>query len=504
MDTFTAFLHGLVFALSWQNLLYALTGSIIGTLVGVLPGIGPVAGIAILLPITYSLDPTGALVMLAAIYYGTMYGGTITSVLMNVPGESASVITALEGYAMAQRGRAGSALTVAAIASFAGGTFATIAIIVLAQPLTKLGLLFGPPEFFALVLVGFTLLLGLAGNSLVKAAISALFGLALTLPGLDPMSGAPRMTFGNVNMLDGFDLVPVLMGMFGISEILMTLEQRNVPVHKAPPLREMMPTGEEWRRTVAPTTRGTLIGFLIGIVPGLGAATAAFVTYAVERRFSKFRSQFGSGAVEGVAAPEAANNAAANAALLPLLTLGLPGSASVAVLMGAFLINGITPGPFLFRDHADLVWTLIASMLVGNVILVGLNVPLVGLWTRFLSIPYPILFTMILLFAIIGSYSINSSMFDVGVMIAAGIAGYFLRKLDFPIAPIALTLVLGPQFEMSLRQSLVLSDGSYMIFFRSGISTTLLVLAATIIILAAAGPAVGLFRKPHKTEESEV
>jgi putative tricarboxylic transport membrane protein len=312
------------------------------------------------------------------------------------------------------------------------------------------------------------------------------------------------MTFGNVNMLDGFDLVPVLMGMFGISEILMTLEQRNVPVHKAPPLREMMPTGEEWRRTVAPTTRGTLVGFLIGIVPGLGAATAAFVTYAVERRFSKFRSQFGSGAVEGVAAPEAANNAAANAALLPLLTLGLPGSASVAVLMGAFLINGITPGPFLFRDHADLVWTLIASMLVGNVILVGLNVPLVGLWTRFLSIPYPILFTMILLFAIIGSYSLNSSMFDVGVMVAAGIVGYFLRKLDFPIAPIALTLVLGPQFEMSLRQSLVLSDGSYMIFFRSGISTTLLVLAATIIVLAAAGPAVGLFRKPHKTEESEV
>jgi putative tricarboxylic transport membrane protein len=504
MDVIPAFLDGLTLALSWQNLLYALAGCIIGTLVGVLPGIGPVAGIAILLPTTYGLDPTGALVMLSAIYYGTMYGGTITSVLMNVPGESASVITALEGHAMARKGRAGAALTVAAIASFVGGTFATVMMIFLAQPLTALGLRFGPPEFCALVLVGFTLLLGLAGNSLVKAAISALIGLALTLPGLDPMSGAPRMTFGFVEMLDGFDLVPILMGLFGISEILLTLEEKAMPTSKAPPLREMMPTRTEWKRSVAPTTRGTLVGFLIGIVPGLGAATAAFLAYAFDKRFSRYKHEFGTGAVEGVAAPEAANNAAANAALLPLLTLGLPGSAAVAVLMGAFLINGITPGPFLFRDHADLVWTLIASMLVGNVILVVLNVPLVGLWTRFLAIPYPLLFTLILLFAIVGSYSISNSLFDVGVMMACGLIGYFLRKLDFPIAPIALTLVLGPQFEMSLRQSLVLSNGDYLIFFRSGISTTLVIAAFLILVFSAAGPAIGWFRKNPTAEVSEV
>jgi putative tricarboxylic transport membrane protein len=265
----------------------------------------------------------------------------------------------------------------------------------------------------------------------------------------------------------------------------------------------MMPTRTEWRRAAAPTARGTLVGFLIGIVPGLGAATAAFVAYALDKRVSRYRHEFGKGAVEGVAAPEAANNSAAGAALLPLLTLGLPGSAAVAVLMGAFLINGITPGPFLFRDHPDLVWTLIASMLVGNVMLVALNVPLVGLWTRFLAIPYPLLFALILQFAIVGSYSISNSLFDVGVMMVAGVAGYFLRKLDFPVAPIALTLVLGPQFEMSLRQSLVLSNGDFLIFFRSGISTTLVVIAVLVLVLAAVGPAIGWFRQA-KAEESEV
>ena len=504
MDAFEPFFQGLAAALSLQNLLYALTGCIIGTLIGVLPGIGPVAGIAILLPVTFQLDPTGALVMLSAIYYGTMYGGTITSVLINVPGESASVITALEGYEMTKRGRSGSALTIAAISSFVGGTVATMGIVLLAQPLTRLGLMFGPPEFFALVLVGFTLLLGLAGNSVVKSALAALIGLALTLPGLDPMSGASRMTFGSVNMLDGFGLVPVLMGLFGISEILLTLENEATPTGKAPPLREMMPTRAEWRRSAAPTLRGTFVGFLIGLVPGLGAATAAFLSYALERRVSKYAHEFGSGAVEGVASPEAANNSAANAALLPLLTLGLPGSASVAVLMGAFLINGITPGPFLFRDHPDLVWTLIASLLVGNVILVFLNIPFVGLWTRILAIPYPYLCALILMFAVVGSYSLSGSMFDVGVMMIFGIIGYFLRKLQFPLAPIALTLVLGPQFEMSLRQSLVLSNGEYGIFFRSAISSTLMGVAALIMVLAVANAVAGRSRRAANTEESEV
>ncbi|HTM76380.1 MAG TPA: tripartite tricarboxylate transporter permease, partial [Devosia sp.] len=431
MDQIAQFGAGLLAALQPDNLLYALIGCIIGTLVGVLPGIGPVAGIAILLPVTFSMEPSGALIMLAAIYYGTMYGGTITSVLMNVPGESASVVTAIDGYQMAQKGRAGQALAIAALGSFFGGCVATFGMVLLSGPLSQLGLMFGPPEFFALVLVGFSLLVGLAGNSVTKSLISAIFGLALTLPGFDPMAGMPRLTFGQISMLDGFGLVPVLMGLFGISEILLNIETSRKTLVSTP-MTSMFLSRQEIKDSIMPILRGTGLGFLIGLIPGLGAATASFSAYALERRVSRHPERFGHGAIEGVAGPEAANNATANASFLPLLALGIPGSASVALLMGAFLMNGITPGPFLFRDHGDLVWTLIASMLVGNFILLALNLPLVGIWAKVLDIPYALLFSLIVVFATIGSYAINNSMVDVGMMFAFGVIGYLFRKVDIP------------------------------------------------------------------------
>lgn len=483
MDVFSSILIGLQHAVTPEHLLLALIGCVIGTLVGILPGVGPVAGIAILLPVTFGMTPVGALIMLAAIYYGTMYGGTITSVLMNVPGEVASVVTAIEGHEMAKNGRAGAALAIAAIGSFIGGCLATAGIVLLSEPLSAFGLKFGPPEFFALVLVSFALLVGLAGASPVKGMISAIFGLALTLPGFDPMTGIPRMTFGMVEMLEGFSFVPVLMGLFGISEILLNVERKQTSVLRAP-MSSLFLTRQDWKDSIAPILRGTGVGFFIGLVPGLGAATSSFVSYLVEKRVSRHSAQFGRGAIEGVAGPETANNAAANAALLPLLTLGIPGSATVALLMGAFLINGIQPGPFLFEQHATLVWTLIASMFVGNVILLILNLPLVGLWARILLVPYPMLFTLILVFIICGSYSINASTFDVAVMLAFGFIGYVMRRLHFPLAPAALTLVLGPYFEKALRQSLVMSNGDFMIFFRGPITTVLMVAAILALLFS--------------------
>jgi putative tricarboxylic transport membrane protein len=502
MDLFSLFFNGLMSAMEPANLLFALVGCIIGTLVGVLPGVGPVAGIAILLPLTYGMTPEGALIMLAAIYYGTMYGGTITSVLMNVPGESASVVTAIDGYQMARQGRAGAALTVAALGSFIGGTFATLGIIVMAVPLTKFAISFGPPEFFATILVGFALLITLAGDSIVKGIISSVLGLALVLPGLDPLTGVPRLTLGLPELLDGFGFIPILMGLFGISEILINVEAKQKSLLTAP-MSSMFLTKQDIKDSVGPVMRGSLLGFIIGVVPGLGAATSAFISYSLEKRISRNPSRFGHGAIAGVAGPETANNASANAALLPLLTLGIPGSATVALIMGAFLIHGITPGPFLFQEHSQLVWTLIASMVVGNVILLVLNIPLIGLWTRILLLPYPVLFTVILVFTIIGTYSLDNSLFDVAVMLGFGVVGYVLRKLSFPLAPIALTLVLGPQFETSLGQSLVLSDGDFTILFRSWVSTGLIVVALLAVVLPMLGPVMRSVRR-MRGQDSEV
>jgi putative tricarboxylic transport membrane protein len=484
VETLTHLLAGFAAALSPINLAFALIGCVLGTLIGVLPGLGPAAGTAILIPLTFSLDPTAAIIMLAAIYYGAMYGGTITSVLINVPGEAASVITCLDGYQMARQGRAGTALGIAAIGSFVGGMAATIALTVVALPLARFALRFGPPEFFALMLVGLCLVTGLAGRSLAAALLMTVFGLLLALVGIDPVRGAPRFTFGIAELYDGVGFIPVVMGLFGVAEILATAETPYRSVLRTP-LRDLWPSRAEWRSASGAIGRGTVIGFFLGLIPGVGSIIPTFMAYIVEKRVSAHPERFGQGAIEGVAAPETANNAYANASMVPLLALGIPSSPTIAVLMGAFIVNGLTPGPFLFQERPDLVWAVIASFFVGNVILLILNLPLVGLWAKLLEVPYQYLAAGTLLFCIVGAYSLKQTVFDVGVMLVFGVIGYVLRKLDFPLAPAVLALILGPFMEKSLRTSLELSGGSFAIFVERPLALALLGLAALVLVTSA-------------------
>jgi len=466
------------------NLLYAFIGCVLGTLIGVLPGLGPAAGTAILIPITFNLDPIGAIIMLAAIYYGAMYGGTITSVLVNVPGEAASVITCLDGYQMAKKGRAGPALGIAAIGSFIGGTFATFALMVVSLPLASFALKFGPPEVFALLVVGLSLVTGLSGRSILAALLMTLFGLMLAMIGMDPVRGAPRFTMGIPPLYDGVGFVPVVMGLFGVGEILLSMESPVLEVIKTK-ISDLFPKKEEWRVSAAAIGRGTLIGFFLGLIPGIGAIIPTFVAYVVEKKVSKHPEKFGTGIIEGVASPETANNSYANGAMVPLLTLGIPGSPTLAVLMGAFIIHGLTPGPFLFKERPDVVWGLIASFYLGNVILLILNLPLVGFWAKLLEIRYQYLYPGILLFCILGAYSLNQSIFDVGVMVVFGVLGYIFRKIDWPLAPTILALILGPMMERALRTSLEMSGGDLSILVTRPISAVLLVIAAIVLISPA-------------------
>ncbi len=483
MEGLQHLMTGLAAALSLQYLLYAFIGCLLGTLIGVLPGLGPAAGTAILIPLTFNLDATGAIIMLAAIYYGAMYGGTITSVLINVPGEAASVVTCLDGYQMARQGRAGTALGIAAMGSFVGGIFAALALTMVAPPLARFALSFGPPEFFALMFLGMCLVTGLAGQSLVAGLLMTILGLLLSLVGIDPVRGAPRFTFGIPELYDGLGFVPVVMGLFGVAEILLVIETpfRQVIDTK---IKGLWPSREEWKRSSGAIGRGTIIGFLLGLIPGVGAVIPTFMAYILEKRISRHPEKFGTGVIEGVASPESANNAYANAAMVPLLVLGVPSSPTIAIIMGAFIINGLTPGPFLFKERPDLVWTVIASFFTGNVILLILNLPLVGLWARILKVPYQYLCAGTLLFCIVGAYSLKGTVFDVGVMLVFGIIGYFLRKLGLPIAPAVLALILGPFMEKSLRTSLEMSGGDFAIFLTRPISATLLVCAALIIVVS--------------------
>jgi len=483
MDGLQLLLSGFAAALTPTNLIFALVGCVLGTLIGVLPGLGPAAGTAILIPLTFKLDATAAIIMLAAIYYGAMYGGTITSVLINVPGEAASVVTCLDGHQMARQGRGGAALGIAAIGSFVGGVFATLMLTVLALPLARMALSFGPPEFFGLMLLGMCLVTGLAGRSLIAALLMTAFGLLLAMIGIDPVRGAPRFTYGIADLLDGVGFVPVVMGLFVVAEILLTVE---TPPRAAvdTPLSSMLPSREEWRLSTGAIGRGTLIGFFLGLIPGVGAVIPTFMAYIAEKRLSKRPEAFGNGAIEGVAAPESANNSYANASMVPLLVLGVPSSPTIAVLMGAFIINGLTPGPFLFNERPDLVWTVIASFFVGNVILLILNLPLVGVWASILRLPTSYLCAGTLVFCIVGAYSLKGSVFDVLVMIVFGVIGYVLRKLDFPVAPAILALILGPFMEKSLRTSLEMSGGDFSIFVTRPITATLLVLSAIVLVVS--------------------
>ena len=482
MESLGYLMAGLGAALSLNNLLVAFAGCVLGTLIGVLPGLGPAAGTAILIPLTFNLDATGAIIMLCAIYYGAMYGGTITSVLINVPGEAASVVTCIDGYQMAKQGRAGSALAIAAIGSFVGGIVATILLVAVAAPLASLALKFGPAEFFALMVAGLCLVVGLAGRNILAALLMTALGLLLSLIGMDPVRGAPRFTFGIEELYDGIGFVPVVMGLFGVGELLLAAEARQTHLIQAD-LKKWYPTRDEWRRSSGAIGRGTVIGFVLGLIPGVGAIVPTFMAYVLEKRISKNPERFGKGAIEGVASAETANNAYANGSMVPLLALGVPSSPTIAVLMGAFIVNGLTPGPFLFQEKPELVWTVIASFFVGNVLLLILNLPLVGLWARLLKIPFSYLCTGVLIFCIIGAYGLKQSLFDVWVMLGFGVLGYILRKLDFPIAPAILALILGPMMEKSLRTTLEISGGSFAIFLDRPLALALL--AVPLIVLAA-------------------
>ena len=448
-----------------NNLFFCFLGVLIGTLVGVLPGLGPVATISLLLPSTFHITPVAALIMLGGIYYGAMYGGSTTSILVNIPGEAASVVTCLDGYQMARKGRAGPALGISAFGSFIAGTMAVILIMLIAPPLANLALKFGPPEYFTLMFLGLTVLTYLASGSMVKALMMACVGIFLGTIGTDTISGLERFTYRSYTLMDGLGLVPVIMGLFGISEVLFNIDEQATEreVFKTR-ISNLLPTREDWRVSFFPMIRGSLIGFFLGILPGGGAVIASFGAYALEKRISKHPEKFGTGAIEGVASPESANNAASQGAFIPLLTLGIPANVVMAILLGALLIHGIKPGPLLMKQHGDVFWGVIGSMYLGNVMLLILNLPLIGIWVRILKIPYPILFPLILLFCLIGSYSLNNNVVEVAIMILFGIVGFLMKKFEYEGAPMILAFVLSPLMENALRQSLIMSHGSFSIF----------------------------------------
>lgn len=477
MEVFTQLGAGFETALQPTFLLYALIGVFLGTLVGVLPGIGPTAGIALLIPVSTGLDPIAALIMLAGIYYGSMYGGSTTAILINTPGEAASVVTAMDGYQMARQGRAGSALSIAAIGSFVAGTLGVVGLMFLAPPLARAALSFGPPEYFALMLLGLTIVISLAGKSLAKGLISAVAGLLISLIGLDPIYGSPRFTFDTLSLLGGIDFISVVVGLFAISEVLMGVEARSAS-YVTNRLQGIWPTRDDLRRSTKPILRGSALGFFLGILPGSSSAVTSFLSYDLEKKLSKYPQKFGTGVIEGVAGPEAANNGATSGGMVPLLTLGIPPSAPLAVLLGAFLVLGVRPGPLLFTDQADLVWTLIASMYIGNVMLLVLNLPLVGMWAKLAKIPFPVLGPTVLALSVIGTFGVRNSMFDVWMALVFGVVGYLMHKVGIPGVPLVLALILGPMFEAALRQSLTLSRGSLDIFVERPMTLGLLILAA--------------------------
>jgi putative tricarboxylic transport membrane protein len=484
LETFQNLGLGFSVALAPGVLWYGFIGCLVGTLVGVLPGVGPLAGISLLLPATYGLDATRALVMLAGIYYGAMYGGSTTSILMRIPGEAASVMTCIDGYAMARKGRAGPALTIAAVGSYVAGTVSVVALMVLAPPLAAFALRFGPPEYFSLLLLGLLVLAYMNTGSMLKGLAMAALGLLLGMIGIDQMSGYFRFAYGVTELADGIGVVPVAVGLFGLAEILLTAGQENPPAVIRPRLRDLLPSRQEWREAHMPIWRGTGIGFLIGIIPGSAHVISTFVSYAIERKIAKRPEEFGRGAVAGVAGPESANNAATSGAFVPMLALGVPGVPVAALLLAAMMVHGVTPGPLLIQQDPRLFWGFIASMYVGNVILLILNLPLVGLFVNLLRVPYPVLYPIVLVCSILGVYAVNSSVVDVWIMLAMGVLGYVLRKLDFETAPIVLGLVLAPMMELSLRQSLAMSAGNYTIFVTRPISLVLLAIGLVLVVLA--------------------
>ena len=498
MEILNNIFYGFSVAFIPANILYCFIGVFIGTLIGVLPGIGPVGTMSILLPVTVQIPPISSIIMLAGIYYGSMYGGSTTSILVNIPGEAASVVTCLDGYQMAKQGRAGPALGIAAFGSFIAGTLSVVGLAFLAPPLGEWALKFGPPEYFSVMVLGMTMLIYLASGSIPKAMMMALVGVLVASVGMDATSATQRFTLGILELNDGIGLIPLAMGLFGISEVLINVEQGLKREWVKEKIKGLLPTRQDWKDSTGPIARGSLLGFLFGILPGGGGVTSSFVSYAVEKRVSRHPEKFGKGAIEGVAGPESANNAATGGGFVPLLTLGIPSNPAMAMLLGALLIHGMQPGPLLMQKQPDLFWGVVTSMYVGNGMLLLLNLPMIGIWVKVLKIPYRILFPLILLFCLIGAYSINNSVADVLMMIFFGIVGYLMRKFEYEGAPLILAYVLGPMLEISLRQSLTISSGSFAIFFTRPIAAAGMLLAILLIL----SPLLPRVRKKRRFPEA--
>lgn len=482
MDILGYLIQGAQIAFQPMNLLFCFVGVLMGTLVGILPGLGPTAAIALLLPVSYHIPPVSTIIMLAGIYYGAMYGGSTTSILVNIPGEAASVITCIDGHQMAKKGRAGPALGIAAFGSFIAGTIGVIGIMLVAPPMAKFALAFGPAEYFALMLMGIVIIIYMSSGSILKDFLTALFGLLLGTIGMDTISGTQRLTFGVLELTDGIGFIPAVMGLFGISEILINVEQVVLTTLVTEKVKGLLPNLNDWKESFWPMIRGTVLGFFIGVLPGPAPVISTYSSYAMEKKLSKTPEKFGTGYIVGVAGPEAANNAASSGAMIPLFTLGIPSNSVIAVLLGAFMIHGLQPGPMFISKYPDVFWATIVSMYLGNVMLLILNLPLIPLWVKMLKVPYAILFPLILVFCLIGVYSLNFSQVEIGLMIGFGVLGYMMRKFKFEMPPLILALVLGPMMESNLRLSLLLSQGDPTVFVRRPISAVFILVSAMLIV----------------------
>ena len=493
-------MQGLWVALQPVNLLYCFVGVFLGTLVGVLPGIGPVTAMALLLPATVGASPESGLILLAGIYYGSMYGGSTTSILINVPGEAASVVTCLDGHQMARTGRAGPALALAAIGSFIAGTFAVVVLSIISTPLARWALLLAPADYVGLMVLGLVMVSVISSGSLAKAVLTTSLGVVMGLAGVDTMSGVARFTFDRPELLEGVDVVTLVVGLFGVSEVLQNLEKSVHRSFVTDTIGKIMPSREDWRRSSGAIARGSVLGFVLGLLPGGGAVLASFASYALEKRWSRTPEQFGKGAVEGLAGPESANNSAATAAFIPLLTLGIPPNVVLGILLGAMIVQGIAPGPMLMVNNPNVFWGVIASMYIGNIMLLILNLPLIGLWIQLLRVPYGVLFPLILIFCVIGVYGTTGSVFQLGLMVGFGIFGYLLRRAGYDLAPLILGFVLGPLLEANLRRTLIASDGDWSYLLTRPVGLACMVLAL-VLILAAALPAIKAQRAALGTED---
>ncbi|HET7854631.1 MAG TPA: tripartite tricarboxylate transporter permease [Candidatus Methylomirabilis sp.] len=498
MDPLQGLAYGFGVALSGENLLACVIGVSIGTVVGILPGIGPIGAMALLIPSTFALGPTTALIMLAGIYYGSMYGGSTTTILLNVPGEAASVVTAIDGYQMARKGRGGAALAVSAVGSFVAGTLGIVALMLFAPLLAEAALRFGPPEYFALTLVGLILLSRLGGGAPLKSFLMVGVGLLLGTVGMEPISGLPRFTLGQLPLAQGVELIPVGVGLYGVAEVLMIAERiTGIPEVLRVKFRELFPTRSEWKRSSLPMVRGSAVGFVIGLIPGPATILSTFTAYALEKKISRHPEEFGKGAIEGVAGPEAANNSATAGAMVPLLALGVPFAPATAMLLGALIIHGVQPGPLLMTQQPEIFWGVVASMYVGNFVLLILNLPLVGVFASILRLPQYFLMGLVLLLCLVGTYSVNNSFLDLYILVGMGVVGYFLRKLRFDLAPLILALVLGPMLERTLRQSLFMSRGDVWTIVSRPITAVLLAVGVAALVLPVFLRRRGVARPVH-------